>query len=322
MRKILIMIIVFCSVFLIAMRFSEIEKVAQILQNADWRFMIIAVGLQLVWFVGVAVAYRTLYKIMAIDETISHLAMIATSANFVNVVTPTGGVGRVVTVSALFVFLDYLSFLLILALGFLVLLRRNIVSEGEVIPAAILLTVVIFMGWLFISGARSPERLGVILGKIVRRANALMRFILRHDYMNEEQVVVFGNEIAEGIKVVRDEHKQLITPITILLLNRFFQIGILMMCFLGFNIAFSAGTLVAGYSIGYLFTIVSPTPSGIGFVEGGLPLALVSLNVPFEQGLIVTLAFRAFTFWLPLGLGAISFRFLRRSNKPLEARLR
>jgi uncharacterized protein (TIRG00374 family) len=297
------------------------------------------VGLQLVWFVGVAVAYRTLYKIMAIDETISHLAMIATSANFVNVVTPTGGVGgvaifvddaekrghphgRVVTVSALFVFLDYLSFLLILALGFLVLLRRNIVSEGEVIPAAILLTVVIFMGWLFISGARSPERLGVILGKIVRRANALMRFILRHDYMNEERVVVFGNEIAEGIKVVRDEHKQLITPITILLLNRFFQIGILMMCFLGFNIAFSAGTLVAGYSIGYLFTIVSPTPSGIGFVEGGLPLALVSLNVPFEQGLIVTLAFRAFTFWLPLGLGAISFRFLRRSNKPLEARLR
>jgi uncharacterized membrane protein YbhN (UPF0104 family) len=39
-----------------------------------------------------------------------------------------------------------------------------------------------------------------------------------------------------------------------------------------------------------------------------MPLALSSLHVPLSQGLIVTLAYRGITFWIPLGLGAISFR--------------
>jgi glycosyltransferase 2 family protein len=335
MRKILIFAIVFFTIFLIAIKFSEIEKVAYTLQHADWRFMVIAVGLQLAWFGGIAACYRSLYKLMGIDETLSRLAMIAISANFVNVVTPTAGIGgvavfvddadkhghshgRVVTVSALFVFLDYISFLVVLALGFLVLIRRNNVNPTALILAAFLFLVVILMGWLFITGARNPERLGSILGKISKRLNSVMRFFFKRDYINAEQVIVLGEEIAEGLAIVKSERKLLIVPLAYLLLNRFFQICILMMCFFGFSVVFSIGTLVAGYAIGYLFTIVSPTPSGIGVVEGGLPLAFVSLNVPFEQGLIVTLAFRAFTFWLPLGLGAVSFRLTRRGKKSLE----
>jgi uncharacterized protein (TIRG00374 family) len=335
MRKILLFGIVFFTIFLIAIRFSEIEEVANTLQQADWRFMLIAAGLQLVWFFGIAATYRSLYKIMGIKEKLGRLAMIATSANFVNIVAPTGGIGgvaifvndadknghshgRVVTVSALFVFLDYISFLVVLALGFLVLLRRNNINTTALLPTAILLIVVVLMGWVFISGMRNPEKLGSILGQIAQKINNMLRFISKRDYINTDQIIAFGDEIADGLKIVKSEHKQLIVPLVFLLLNRFFQICILMMCFLGFNVVFSIGTLVAGYAIGYLFTIVSPTPSGIGIVEGGLPLAFVSLHVPFEQGLIVTLAFRAFTFWLPLGLGAISFRFIQRSKKPLE----
>jgi len=46
-----------------------------------------------------------------------------------------------------------------------------------------------------------------------------------------------------------------------------------------FEIPFSAGAIIAKFSLAYLFLIVSPTPSGIGIVEGLMPLALTSLNV-------------------------------------------
>jgi hypothetical protein len=57
----------------------------------------------------------------------------------------------------------------------------------------------------------------------------------------------------------------------------------------------------AGSAIAYLFLVISPTPAGIGIVEGIMPLALSSLNVPWSQAIIVTLAYRGVTFWFPLG---------------------
>jgi len=85
---------------------------------------------------------------------------------------------------------------------------------------------------------------------------------------------------------------------------------ILLISFLSFKVPFTASTIIGGFSIAYLFLIVSPTPSGIGIVEGVMPLALSSLNVPWSQAVIITLAYRGITFWLPLGAGAIAFRML------------
>jgi uncharacterized protein (TIRG00374 family) len=217
--------------------------------------------------------------------------------------------GRVVAVSALFIFLDYIAFLAILAAGFTVLLRRNTLNGGEITAGLVLFSAVLVIGWLIFIGVRSPQKFGRVLGRIFRGVNSLLRPILRRDYMHEEQAYLFASEVAEGLAVLRTKHKSLIRPILFLILNFTIQMTILTFCFLSFDVIFTLGTIVAGFAIGYLFLIVSPTPSGIGFVEGGLPIVLTSLHVPFEQGLIVTLAYRAVSFWMPLGLGAIAFRF-------------
>jgi uncharacterized protein (TIRG00374 family) len=334
MRKVFILVILVLAVFLIAFRFSEIQSIVDTLQNADPFFFIVAIGLEFIWFFGLAVAFRSLYRIMGIDEKIPHLASVAVSANFINVVAPTAGIGgmavfvddaekhghphgRVLAVSALYVFLDYLSFLIVLAAGFVVLLRRNIVNSGEITAALILLVLVGAVGWLLFTGIRSPESFGRVLGKLFHGANKLLKPILRRDYLREDQAYLFAAEVADGLSVLRTEHTSLIRPMFFLIVNRIIQMGILAFCFLSFQVVFSLGTLVAGYAMGYLFLIVSPTPSGIGIVEGGLPLVLTSLHVPFEQGLIVTLTYRAVTFWMPLGLGAIAFRFSqKRKSKP------
>lgn len=332
MRKVLVLIIVVLAVSLIAFRFSEIQSIVETLKSANLRYFPIALALQFIWFFGLAAAFRSLYRIMGIEEKIPHLANVAVSANFINVIAPTGGIGgmavfvddadkrghphgRVVAVTALYVFLDYLSFLIVLAAGFVVLLRRNIINSGEITAALILILLVAVVGWLILIGIRSPEKFGQVLGNIFRGANNLLRPILRRDYLHEDQAYLFAAEVADGLAVLRIKHKGLVRPMFFLIVNRLIQMGILAFCFLSFDVLFTLGTLVAGYAIGYLFLIVSPTPSGIGIVEGGLPIALTSLHVPFEQGLIVTLAYRAVTFWLPLALGAVAFRLAHR-RKP------
>ena len=99
--------------------------------------------------------------------------------------------------------------------------------------------------------------------------------------------------------------------------------AVLICSFLSFDVPFSAGTIVGGFAIAYLFLIVSPTPSGIGVVEGVMALALSSLRVDFSQAVIITLAYRGITFWLPLAVGALAFRALHaQGTKPRNPHLK
>ena len=84
---------------------------------------------------------------------------------------------------------------------------------------------------------------------------------------------------------------------------------------MAFQVEFTAGTLIAGFSVGYLFWIVSPTPAGIGFVEGAMTLALGSLNVPLGAATVVALSYRGVIFWVPLPFGMVALRWLERSEE-------
>ncbi|MDP3184132.1 MAG: lysylphosphatidylglycerol synthase domain-containing protein, partial [Anaerolineales bacterium] len=57
------------------------------------------------------------------------------------------------------------------------------------------------------------------------------------------------------------------------------------------------------------------TPAGLGVVEGALTLGLNSLRVPWEAAVLITLTYRAVTFWFPLGIGAVAFRMLHREPR-------
>jgi uncharacterized protein (TIRG00374 family) len=94
--------------------------------------------------------------------------------------------------------------------------------------------------------------------------------------------------------------------------------AVLLCAFLSFQVPYSAGTIIAGFSFGYLFAMISPTPAGIGVVEGIMPVMLRSLRVDWSQAVIVTLVYRAITFWLPVGLGALAFRAMH-NNHPSSA---
>jgi uncharacterized protein (TIRG00374 family) len=326
-RKFVVALALLIGVVFIIGRFAELQSIMETLQRGDFRFIGLAILVEAVWLINLAASYRAIYQALGLEEGILQLVLLATSANFINTVAPSAGMGgvavfaaessrkgystaRATLASMLFVLFEYTAFTLVLSLGLLVLIRRNNLNPPEVVASLILVGLAIIMTILIILGMRSSRRLGDVLAWIARGINRLLRPILQRDYLSEDRAHAFARDAADGLKKLRQTPENLLLPIALSLSSKALLVSVLFLIFLAFKTSFTPGTLIAGFSVGYLFTIVSPTPSGIGVVEGVLALTLNSLGIPLSAAAVITLAYRGVTFWIPLLIGMIAFRRL------------
>lgn len=330
MRKFLLALIILLGVVLVIGRSTELEAIFDTLRKGDWRFLFLALVVELAWLVNVAASYRAIYRAMGVNEKIGNLFLAATAANFVNVVAPTAGVGgvavfisearrrgyssaRATVAGVLYVLFDYAGFLCVLALGFIVLFRRNNLNAGELVASGVLIVIAAFMTTLLYLGMRSGSELAAVLAWLARLVNRLLQPFIHRPYLSEIHARAFAHDASQGLREVRHRPEDLFFPAALALSNKALLIAILYLMFMAFDVPLSIGTLVAGFSIGYLFFIVSPTPAGIGFVEGALTLALGSMYIPLGAAAVVALAYRGVTFWVPLALGGMALRYLHRN---------
>ncbi len=326
-KNFFVFFILFLGVVVVAFSFSELETILLTLEKAHFIFFLLAMAIQTAWFVVNGRMYQSVFHLLGVHEDVMTLSRIATAANFINVVAPTAGVGGVAlfaaeakrrghpagkatVAGALFLVLDLAAFLVVLSLGLIVLVRRNDLDAGEISASLILFAISAISGFGLYLGYRSAEKLGNLLAKIAHGVNAVVHLFRKRDYLSEERAHEFANEIAEGFSGLTERSTSLIRPIVWGIVNKSMLMLVLASSFLAFEVPFSAGTIIAGFAIGYLFLIVSPTPSGIGIVEGIMPVALASLNVNWSQAVVITLLYRAVTFWYPLAIGAWAFRTL------------
>jgi hypothetical protein len=329
-RKLLIILVFFLGIALIIFSFSELETTLSTLEKANPLWLGLALVVELAWIANLAATFKSIYRLLGLQEKHSRLVLQVSAANFVNIVAPTAGVGgmaifisdgrkrghpaaRIMVAGALFLFLDYLAFLCVLSLGLIVLIRRGNLQTSEIIASLILFVIASAMAVLLYVGSHSARQLETLLGGAARLVNRVVQPILHRPYLSVERAHEFAAEVAEGLAELRGCTLRLGIPFSFSLLNKALLIIVLLLVFIAFKVPYSAGTLVGGFSIGYLFLIVSPTPSGIGVVEGVLALALKSLRVEWSHAVLITLAYRAITFWFPLGLGAAAFRRLQKA---------
>ncbi|MBN1265110.1 MAG: flippase-like domain-containing protein [Anaerolineales bacterium] len=328
-RRIIFLLLLFTAFIFAISRLSEVQQVAETMQKGDWRWLGLGILAHLLWLITMAACFQELYAILGLKEKLVRLLLLYTAANFVNIVAPSAGIGgmaiflddaskndhnpgRVTTAAALYILLDYFAILSFVALGLIALFRRNQLNGGEIAAAILLLLLAITFATLLYLGMRSEEKMARLLSWSSRKINGLLRPLLKRDYINPARAAEFARDLAEGLKQVRHHPTSLIKPALLALLGKALLNSVLAFIFLAFGQTITLGTLVGGFSISYLFVIISPTPAGLGFVEGAMSLALTSLRVPFTQSIILTLSYRGITFWLTLVYGIIALRFVNR----------
>jgi uncharacterized protein (TIRG00374 family) len=332
MRKIIVALILLLAIVFVFLRFSELKDFLNTLHHSNYRFLVAAFIVELIWMFNSATDYGSIYRLVGLKEKTSHLVLVATAANFVNVIAPSVGIGgmavflddatrqnhstgRVTVVGVLYILFDYLAFFCVLTLGFIVLIRRNNLNPGELIAAAILLLIAAAVAFLLYLGYRSTERLGKALAWMAGLVNRILRPFIHQDYIPAERPLTYAREVGDGITMLRGKRNKLVWPFLFASNNFALLICVLALTFLALGTPFTVGTLVGGFAIGYLFLIVSPTPSGLGVVEGAMTIALNTLRVDMATALLITLTYRFITFWFPLAIGAVTFRVLGGKTK-------
>ena len=332
MRKFLFILVIFLGAAFVYLSFGELESIVQTLQHGNLWFLLLAVLIQFSWFLMMGLIYQSLYRVLNMQESISRLTLLSASATFVNIVAPTIGmsgmaffiahaarngksVGKVTVVTMLGLFLDYVAFLVILTLGLIVLFRRNDLDPTEIAASGVMFAIAAGFGFLLYLGSRSAQALGNTLAWMARGVNRVVYPFLKRAYLSEERAHEFAHEMADDLKSLPEKSHSLLVPLLYSLGGKALLMCVLVAVFMAFKVPFTAGTIIGGFAIAYLFLIITPTPAGVGIIEGVMPLALSSLRVPWSESVVITLAYRGITFWIPLAFGAASFRILQRQDR-------
>lgn len=334
-RRLLYAIIFGLTVYFVVRHFDELKLIIETMSRADGRWLLVAIIVQFVWLVAVAANLQACYRLMGIDEALSRMVPLTAAGNFINVIAPSYGAGamavfiadgqrrgkpagKVSTASFLYLVYDYAGFMIVLALGFIVLFDRGLMTPVLIGAALFAITIAVSVILLTTIGVLSAHRMARVLVWLTDLGNRILRPILKRDLLDRSKSERFGLEIAEGLHEIRRSPKSLIIPGIYALTRKAVMASVLFIVSVAFHTTFDLGTLIASFCVSYLFTIASITPSGVGFVEGAMALTQTAMGINPATSAAIALTYRGLTFWLVLLYGFFAIRIV--GYKPNLAR--
>ena len=327
-RRVLLWLLLIGFIWVVVTRLTEIQTLAQTLAKGSWHWVLVAAVLQVLYFVAMTASYQAAFSTVEVRGRLFELLPVTFAALFVNVVAPSGNVSgmalwaddaarrgespaRTMAGTLLQLIIDFLAFALVLSIGMFYLFQYHDLEVYQIVAALILLLMTLALSGVLALGLWQPQLLRRLLLWLKNTANRLAKLLKRADFFDDEWVERNAKEYTDASAAIARYPGRLARTLGIMVIVHIVDLASLYVLFLAFHYPIHIGALVAGYAMGILFWIVSPTPQGIGVVEGVMTLVFTSLGVPAAVAATVTLAFRGLTFWLPLLIGFIILRWVR-----------
>ena len=315
---------------------GQIVDIFDVIQQGIWYFVLGTVIVLVVAIYNQSTWYASIYRILELPSDASDLLPVVLVRRFVTVAAPSGGfsgwvpflqfarkrdiaVGAVFMANLIYTVLWYSTFLIFLLVGLATLFVKHDLEWFEISAALVMLAADVVMIALLASAWVAPHLLDNVLNWSSRALKTVSGWVKRESPLSDKQFNTFATDLKDAVfQMKRAGVARLIEPFGHALLNETLHILMFYLVALAFNVQLHFGVLVAAYSISVLFFVVSPTPGGLGFVEGTLILVLTTLGVPPNSSTVITLAYRGITFWLPFVLGFAALRWFNRHPEPGE----
>lgn len=319
-RRWLFWLLTFIFFFVIVTHFDEIFRLARIIADGQWEWLVGAVLLQAIYYLLYSSLYRSAFNIVEVRSRTFQLFPVIFASLFVNTVAPTGGAAgaalfvddaaqrgqspiRAAT-GTLLVFIAYhTTFTLILAFGLIYLFTHHTLAISEVIGLILFLTTMGTLSALLLFGLYRTDRVLQFFNgiqRLLRRLGGKVRFLQPSEGWAERN----AEEFAEASLAIAMHPERSLGGFLLALAVHAANLASLEALFFAFHSPVGFTVLVAGYSVGMLFRMIPFIPfQGIGLVESGMTLVFVSLGVDMPTAVLTSLAFRGLTFWVPMVLG-------------------
>ena len=334
---------------LIYLRFSEVKLIRDLFlrSNFFWLFSIIIV--QVISYYFVAFNYRDVLRVKDLDVPIKELFPITFVIQFLNQALPSAGfsgqaffvqylkkfglsiaegIGRAVLELATL----YMGFGTFFVISAIMIFKNSI--PGNHPEVLFLIYGFSFLAVFFISVFFMLQKSG--RGRIAKwMINKLHAYFEKRnkkkvkngeaDSTSSPQAAAADNQPNNHTQHVVMIYEQLKSSLNIGVLNKhrrsfwlaylwqdlIILMNIFTLYFLSFAVDFKISFVVAfiTFTLTKFISMVSFIPGALGVFEGGMTLILISFGVPAEPAFAMTMLLRAFTFWLPMPVGWILYRW-------------
>lgn len=225
--------------------------------------------------------------------------------------------GASVTSSVVISVLIYLALAAIVAEGALLQFLRSpgfdagmiksLLGVGAVLALAFALTLLFFHHELRAVWAR----------RAFLAVNHVIFFFSKRE-IPHENFLKFEAQLDEGIRTIHGRKYELPKVLAYVFGDWVSNMLILYFAFKAVGVSLGAATLVTGFSIGMLMTVIPILPGGLGAMEAAMTAAFSGMGVPTAQALTASLVFRLFYYLLPAFGSVFIYWSLRVSEKRYE----
>lgn len=327
-RRWLLWLLLLAVAVVVITRFTDLRTLAATLSAGRWPWLVAAVALQLAYFVLYAAFYQLGFATVEVRSRVRELLPVFLASYFVNAVAPSGGAGaaalfvddavrrgesgaRAAAGTVFVLAADLVTLIPFLGYGMYYLQDRNALHYYDVAGAVIFVmfsggvSMALFLAWW---QRRRLQNLLAWLEHVVNRVGSWFR---RPHLMAEEWPRRTAEELAYASAAIVRHPDRLGRTLALGVLLHVVSLAGLFALFLAYYQAVSISTLVAGFSLGVVFFVVTIVPEGVGAVEGIMGLVFVSLGVPSARAIAIILVFRGLNFFLPLFVGFLLMRRVR-----------
>lgn len=187
------------------------------------------------------------------------------------------------------------------------LLVHELTALEEIAFALILFvdgTIVLLLVW----GIGHPDGLTRLIDRLTARWHKI-----RHQDHDPQRAQDFVDQILNTWIALRKGGWR--GPTLGILLNTGFDLLTIYLLFMAAGHRVTFGLLLTGYGLPLLLGKVGFLPGGVGIVEGTMVALYTGLGVPAATAVVVVLAYRVLSFWIPTLLGFPLVPFLERSGR-------
>jgi len=297
--------------------FAQTKHILEVLSAGRWYWILLAVLCQLFYYPFYAYFAENIFKIFRINLSRKEILPVYIASKFTDVALPISTFGMIAifirngkkkNISALssgigitFVMLfEVLSFVL-LSWTIIFVLFLSHQSRAYLLIPLILLTALLLVAVLLVWRIMHSNK---PLNKIFLWP---IRFIARLAGRGSVSTAEVGNVIKEIGKDFKRNEDKILPAMYRGFSTHFINIATFAFIFLAFTGEINILAILAGYVAGLLFTIVSITPQGVGVAEAIIITTLHSFGLEVPVAAVITLAFRALLYWLPLFPGFYVF---------------
>jgi len=326
-KRLIFYLVTLAALVIVYLEFSELKLISRFFLSANWYWLAGIIATQFFTYYFLALNYQEILKMKGVKIKVRKLFFTTFVIQFLNQAIPSA------TVSGQIFFIQYLkkyglslvegigrAIIEILTLAFafgvfflsaVILLAYNHNLSGGANIVRYILYIFLFISFASLSMFFAFQGDG--RGRISEWFIGLFRrmFGRRKKGNSTDYITLIIDQMRENLSIKElNKHKRLFFR-AVLWQGAILLLNVFTLFFISYSIGseISFTTAFVAFILTKFISLISIVPGSLGIFEGGMTLILISFGSPADAAFAITLLFRAFSFWIPMPIGWLLYRY-------------